>query len=526
MSDSTISINADSSRRTILIVGAGYAGLRFFAESLQLTISQQLCDSVRYVFVDKRPRETYGRGVAWASDQNPQMRTNMHIPEITADPATGKTVAEIVGLSYDHKPTASELFVRREEVGAIFADQFNKCEKIAIENGVETFSLQDEVTDVNRIGINYKITLASERQIVADFIVLALGHISPTSYPDLFESKGYIRNPWAREDEIKEIAKDARVAIVGLGPTAVDTIIKLRDNGIPAVRAYSRTGAMQFPRPIPGKFSARLLTEENLLAVHQTIGPLRLEFLRGMVASEFLMQEVDWKPLLEAVAVSKNPPLDALRYGYANCNKVADWFGLAATLTDVIPIAWHILDERDREDFRKLHSELSNVLYGMAPSHALRILKELEDRTLIIQGGLESVRHSNAEGQFTIKCKDGDIKIEDKLDYVIECTGFGRDLKLSSTRLISSLLGKQYIRPHRFGGAAVDFYSGQVERSGGGRALRIYCLTGSLNIGCRFVTNGLGEVASSAHRTARAIHSLLDDVEPNQTPLSVLGTLH
>jgi len=102
----------DSRRRTILVVGAGYGGLRFFRESLELTLSHGLADSIRYVFVDERPLSSYGRGVAWASDQNPHMRANMHSPEIEVDPKTRESVANVLGISYDHQPTAGELFAK------------------------------------------------------------------------------------------------------------------------------------------------------------------------------------------------------------------------------------------------------------------------------------------------------------------------------------------------------------------------------------------------------------------------------
>ena len=81
----------------------------------------RMTDAVRYVFIDERPQSEYGRGVAWSSDQNTNMRANMHAPEITVDPITRETVATILGKSYDKVATASELFAQRTEVGALLS---------------------------------------------------------------------------------------------------------------------------------------------------------------------------------------------------------------------------------------------------------------------------------------------------------------------------------------------------------------------------------------------------------------------
>jgi uncharacterized NAD(P)/FAD-binding protein YdhS len=441
------------------------------------------------------------------------MRANMHSPEIEVDPKTGKTVAEILGVSYDHQPTATELFAKREDVGAILAKHFNDTEDLAKQNGIRVHCIEDEVINIERTGINYAVTLKSDRTLKADYIILALGHIPPTSYPHLFGCINYIRNPWAQDSQISNISPDAKVAVIGLGPTAVDTIIKLRDGGVNRVIGYSRSGAMQYPRPIPAEFIPRIVTEENIVRIAGINGgSLRFDILVGMLAAEFISQGVDWSPLLAAVEVSKHPPLEALRRGYANSNKTSDWFGLAASLTVSIPAAWHLLDDAGRERFLRMKSRVSNVLYGMAPSHALRMLTELENRSLEVLGGLTAVAYDESSRRFQLKRQNGDQETVELMDYIIDCTGFGTNLELADTELIKNLLASNYLRCHAHGGAIVDFDSGQLARIKGGRAVQIYCLSGTLNIGTRLVTNGLGEVARSAHRTARAIHSRLDDM--------------
>ena len=513
-------IRLDVTRCNIIIVGAGYAGLRFLAESVGLTLQQKLEDSVGYIIVDGRPRSQFGRGVAWESDQNLHMMTNMHIPEITTDPTSGKTVADTLGVSYDDQPTAGELFARREKVGGIFAQDFLAVEKEALEHGISIDCIEkDEVLDIERVGQSFNVLLRSSLRLTVNFVVLALGHIPPTNYHHLFGKPNYIRNPWAQSRDLERIPNDEKVAVLGLGPTSVDTVIRLRDSGLKEVVAYSRSGTMQYPRPIPAKYKPRVVTPTNVRKVAESIGSLRYHTFSGMLLSEFLVQGVDWQPFLEAIAVSRTAPLDqALRHGYARCNKVSDWFGLITCLTEAIPTVWNLLDDRDRDLFQDLHSQISNVLYGMAPSHALRMSRELEDRSLIVRAGLQSVQVDELTGKFEIKYRKNATIHVDIVDHVVDCSGFGKDITKSETPLIVNLLSRQLLRPHHVGGAIVDFDTGQVARTLDGRSLRIYCLTGSLNIGTRFATNGLGHVASSARRTAREIHSKLDYLAPDAAP--------
>lgn len=78
-------IAADETKHTIAIVGAGFAGYRFFVESLRNTIDQGIQTSVRYVIMDPRPVSEYGRGAAWTGEQSDLLRVNMHDTTIIFD---------------------------------------------------------------------------------------------------------------------------------------------------------------------------------------------------------------------------------------------------------------------------------------------------------------------------------------------------------------------------------------------------------------------------------------------------------
>jgi uncharacterized NAD(P)/FAD-binding protein YdhS len=274
--------------------------------------------------------------------------------------------------------------------------------------------------------------------------------------------------------------------------------------------------ARLYPRPIPIKFEPTNVTEENIVNISKTFGSLRFETLLGMLASEFMSQGVELAPFLAAVKMSRNSPLESLRHGYVNCNKASDWFGLIASVTECIPIAWRLLDDRDRPRFLRMKSDVSNVLYGIAPSHALRMLTELEHNTLEVFGNLSTISYDEKTQKFRVLRGTTENTTEDLFDTIVDCTGFGTNIENSETILLKNLLKREFLKPHHFGGAVVDFYSGQVAELASGRALNIYCLSGTLNIGTRLATNGLGEVAGSALRTAQVIHSRFDGADHDQ----------
>lgn len=510
--DESANGGAHSGRRAIVVVGAGFGGLRFFIDSLNLVIENHLSDFVEYVFIDQRPFESFGRGVAWASDQNPNMRANMHRPELEIDPETQDEVDNILKFPADHQPTSAELFSRRKEVGDRLAAKFTECIDRATEHHVPFRPLKDEAIDIVRAGIQYDVTLRSGGRIRADCVVLALGHVPPTGWAKLFDCPNYTRNAWALgQDAIDAIPRTARVAVIGLGPSGVDAIIKLRDGGVRKVAGYSRSGAMQYPRPNPTKIAAKIITEDNIQKLATAQPALRVDTLLGLLAAEFMAQDIDWCPFLRAVEISNGPAKKCLSDGYdeGHGQKTSDWFGLITTFNAVIPIAWHLLDDRDRQRFRELKDSVDNVLYGMAPPHALRMLTELEHGTLKLFGGLRDILHDDVSGVFSvIRAVDGN-PVTDEVDYVIDCTGFGKDLANSRTPLLENMLTSGMLTAHEFGGAVVDFTTGQVPKDAKGRSVHIYALSGTLNIGTRLATNGLSEVAGSARRTAQAVHRQL-----------------
>ncbi len=499
-------VDAEVDRKAILVVGAGFGGLRFLIESLDLILRQHLDNSVEYIFVDGRPPSEFGRGVAWASDQNRNMRANMQYPERDI----GSELTKVSEMSSQKGPTAADIFTQREKVGKMLSDLFQETRKRADNHGVPVTSIQDEVVNIQRSGASYKVVLKANAPINADCVVLALGHIPPTSFSHLLGAENYVSNAWELgAPQISKIPSNATVAVIGLGPTGVDTIIKLRDGGVEEVFGYSRSGTMQYPRPRPKTLAPKILTEDNLIRFARTPADLRMDTLLGMLAAEFLIQGVDWDPLFTAVKRSKLSPFESLSHGYQNCRTDSDWFGLITSFNEVIPIAWHLLDDDDRDEFLRLRDEVNDVLYGMASPHALRMLTELEIGTLHVFGGLKDISRHDTSGQFRVTHEENGQRVSKDFDYVINCTGFGKNIEQARIPLLQNLLSQKFLQVHKFGGAVVNFDTGQIIREGKGPPIQIYTLTGTLNIGTRIATNGLSAVAGSARRTAEAIHAYL-----------------
>jgi len=210
MDDAEYEIKSDSSRRTILVVGAGFGGLRFFIESLNLVLDQHRDDSVEYVVVDERPYSEFGRGVAWASDQNPNMRANMQYPERDI----GLEISHLSQMPDNKKLKASDIFTQRTKIGKMLSDMFQDAIKKAADHAIPFHPIQGDIINILKTGATYKAVLKTGKLIKADHVILALGHIPPTTFPQLFDKPNFIRNAWVLDTaQISKIPSDANVAI-------------------------------------------------------------------------------------------------------------------------------------------------------------------------------------------------------------------------------------------------------------------------------------------------------------------------
>lgn len=500
------SVNRNAKKHTICIIGAGVSGFRFFAESIHLTLRDRLEDSIRYVFIDERDFVDFGRGVAWTADQSDALRANMHAHNIVIDRHDRDRLTRHLGFKEGEEITDGTLFTKRSAIGDIISHSFQETWNLAQDNNIETHAVKGKAIRVLKAGVGYDIEIENGPNVFANTLVFALGHIPPTNYPHLFDAPNYFRSAWDW-NSLQKIAPDTSVALLGLGPTAVDSVIVLREAGLEKICGYSRSGLMQYPRSRPKNCDLSVISEEKLIEAADALGGFRTDAIISLALTEFLQAGIDWKPMRNSILASMQPPTMSLRHGLAQSREVSDWYGLLLELDDVVPIMWHNLLDSEREKFKEIRKIYSNVCYGMASPQAIRILHEIENGHFFPSSHLVSVEYRENSKKFIVTTKKDGQNLLEEFDVVIDCSGFGTDLSLSRTPLIKNLLDDGVIEKHPHGGCKCDFYTGQVFDQDSNPTGQIYCLVGSLSIGTRLVTNGIGECARSAVRTAEAIHN-------------------
>jgi uncharacterized NAD(P)/FAD-binding protein YdhS len=397
-----------------------------------------------------------------------------------------------------------ELFRKRKEIGRFLHQDFNNKKNDADQKEIQFLHVRAACIAIYEYGTGYLVETDTGVRHFAHDIVLALGNSLPSSYHELRGHPNYLANPWSWQ-EYGKINKSYHVGVIGLGPTAIDTILLLNQYGINRITSYSRDGMIQAPRPRSNPYNPKFMRAEYIAELYKEFG-LTFSQVRQLIHHEFEHAGVPCSDLREALknAKSRNA-LTTLHDGLAHCEEDSKWFAVLKSFDDVTPLIWSLLPESDKDkylsEWRKQHMVVS---YGMASVQARRISELLFERVLTIQSGVTAV---DPEGnRFVVSYKQNNSMKKDNVDYVVNCSGIGTNILVSENPLVRFLVENKFLVSHPRGGAYVDFDSGQIlndERLPQGQ---VYSLVGSLTYGTHLLTHCLGEVMKSATRTAQAIH--------------------
>jgi len=215
---------AEDARHAGGIIGAGFGGYGFFAEGLALTLEDNIAGAVRYVLVDPRPADEFGRGVAWTHNQPEVLRMNMHTSPLLIDRNENEKVVREIIESEQNQASLGKLFKARRSVGEMFHNSLENYLSIGAEAGVDCQLLINEAVEIQVSGIGYRINFKDRSSVVAHTIVLALGHFPRLKYKEFSEFENYYSKPWDF-GLLKKVDREKRVGVLGLGPTAVDSIL-------------------------------------------------------------------------------------------------------------------------------------------------------------------------------------------------------------------------------------------------------------------------------------------------------------
>jgi uncharacterized NAD(P)/FAD-binding protein YdhS len=226
-------------RHQVVIVGGGFSGAAV-AWHLARAGTREIAITV------VEPRSRLGAGLAYGTD-DPSHRINVPAAKMSLDPGDpGHFVRwvearEAVRDDPDAIGPGGQLFPRRSVFGAYVGEQLDPLIAAGVVRHV-----RGRAVDVTPSGQRLAVALEGGETVVADLLVLAVGHTEPQAPAGYAEAlRGhprFIANPWARE-AFAPLRPDDRVLVVGTGLTMADVLASLDAVGHRGpITAISRRG--------------------------------------------------------------------------------------------------------------------------------------------------------------------------------------------------------------------------------------------------------------------------------------------
>jgi uncharacterized NAD(P)/FAD-binding protein YdhS len=355
-------------RFTVAIVGGGAAGALTAYHLLR-----SLTD-LRVILIE--PRSSIGLGLAYAT---PSLRHLLNVPAGKISAIPSEPGHFLLWLRAHHDPDADAgTFAPR----AIFGRYVQSL--LAAVSGLER--LQAEVVGYRESEQGAVLTLSDGSTLAADRVVLATGNFDPALLPGISPtavSRGiYAHNAWVPAT-YAALDENAPVTLTGSGLTAVDVLLRLREQGHRGVvTAVSRHGVL------PLRHAAYTPAEKP--AIPAGTQPTSLAYLRAV--RNAIASGMEWRAVIDSLRAVTNP-------------------------------LWLALPLKEQRRFRRhLQRRWEVRRHRMAPTIADLVDAELNAGTLVLrEGSLERVEDRQGNAFVTTRNKLG--KQTHPAARVINCTG-------------------------------------------------------------------------------------------------------
>jgi uncharacterized NAD(P)/FAD-binding protein YdhS len=439
---------------TVAIVGGGISGALTAYHLVRLLGG--LTVPVRVVVIDPRPE--LGLGLAY-STTSLQHLLNVPAGKISALPDQPNHFIDWLRANYDPNMAAADFAPR-----AIFGQYVREI--LASAPGIE--HLQSTVVDCHVTGKKATLQLENGGTLTAQAVVLATGNFNPAALPGVSEElngKGiYCQSAW-EDATFADLPEDAPVTLVGAGLTAVDVLLRLREQGHRGVvTAISKHGV----------------------------------FPKRHVPCEQLSEQ------LEECVIKGEPPLKArelLRAVHLALQTGKPWRAVVDSIRPRTNELWLALPLAEQKRFRRhLKRRWELARHRMAPSIADRVDAELVNGTLIlVQGGLHEVR--SAGGGAVVAFRNGGDVAEVIAARVINCTGPDTNYHRVGSPLLNSLFAQGLIvdGPH---GAGLWTDQNGALRAEDGTASSLLFTLGPARLGTLFESIAVPELRCQAQELA------------------------
>jgi len=339
---------------------------------------------------------------------------------------------------------------------------------------VELTWLRNSVIDIKQINEHEAaIYLNDGQQFVSNLIVLALGnfttHSPLTQDPALAGNDAYYDNPWAWNifDDLKN---DARVVILGTGPTMIDTVLTLHHQEHKGqIIALSRHGL------IPAK---HLLSEPY---------------------PDFSNEMKDITSLTEAVMIVRKHIAIAEKNGIG-------WRAVIDAMRPFTQNFWINFTLRAKRDFLKYYKTFWEVSRSRMPEECATIIeKMIDERSLVVIPGRVTKFERHGAG---IKVSFSNTKTREKdlliADTVINCMGPGLNFEKIKDPLVESLVKQGLICNSAASVGINALPDGTIIKKDGSPSEIMFTL-GSLLRGILWETIAIPEIRMQAQQLAALI---------------------
>lgn len=285
-----------------------------------------------------------------------------------------------------------------------------------------------------------------------DAVHLCIGNLPYKDPYDLKDHPRFIINPFPMTENLKDIPKAARVAVLGTGLTSIDIFRYFHFNR-PDLKLdfYSRSGRFKSVSIYQEKVEFKYFTEKNRRDAKQLNNgwvPLDtyLEWFKKEIDYRNLVLKKDWM----------NQPFGAINNIAKELEGQEDLGIIQALLIDMNPFLtdlWMSLTETDKHRFLKDYYGIWGKLRSTFPAKSGKLLLSAwENQEIQIFDNLLDIK---AQAQsFELLLKDEEPQ---KADYLINASGPETHVSLSMDKipLLYQLLNERILQAENFGGVQV-----------------------------------------------------------------------
>lgn len=386
-----------------LVICGGGASAVLLLHALRRRAEQPL----HVTLIEERP--SAGAGTAYSTPSASHL-LNVPAGRMSADAENPNEFVAWLAQNFPAENHTAKSFVPRRLYGA-YLKHLLAAAAVDRRSPVQVTVRHATIHTIERRLQHWTLTLGNEKTIDADAVVIATGNAPPRPY---FATNEDVRDlilndPWDA-DAKADIPRDANVALVGSGLTAVDVAMELLDRGHRGqIRMISRHGLL------PRKHAQSFVSAGWLFAPYpRSVAELMRRTRRE--ARSIPGQEA-WRTAI-----------DALRPN--------------------LPAIWGALTPDDKARFLRHVRPFWEVhRHRMAPEIAARVEGAIETGRIVLQQGRLQAIERAVLGGLSLCVKTRGRVTPIPADIAINCTGPESDPTTSRNPLIVDLLNKGLARP-------------------------------------------------------------------------------